>query len=388
MASGRIVVDGENVFVGDRPEFHEWEQLPSRNDYADSPGYLYNTDYPSSMSIQPVLLQTPLLDFALPHYSDVYQAIRDWIGLRQFHGPSDARIGRIYLFLPECRAHLGRFESASGRLKVAIAPGAYDSDREFRLNGSWTIPDGIMHISSPVPGSALSVEIEIPSGATGIDLYLMDRTGAIFDYHQETPSWNFGQERILPASTEGNAVDLFEVMQPDYILQGPEVSIEPAPRSDTGRDEIVATRLRQLDPALADSYEQAIQDVADGQRITYRGVAAELREVLTGVLHRLAPDGEVQATEWYREARKTGTKKETTPTRVERTKFILRGRGLGSAAADASEAYTALIEERLAKVVDATYRRGAAATHSGTEREEVANSIRYMNALLCELLSE
>src|SRR5439155_9732459 len=135
-------------------------------------------------------------------------------------------------------------------------------------------------------------------------------------------------------------------------------------------------------PILAASYEQAVRDVADNQRITYRGAAAELREVLTGVLHRLAPDAEVQSTEWFREARRIGTKKETTPTRAERTKFILRMRGLGSAATEASESHAIFIEERLGKVVDATYRRGAAATHSGAEREEVVNSLRYMNALL------
>src|SRR5439155_23203802 len=139
---------------------------------------------------------------------------------------------------------------------------------------------------------------------------------------------NLGQERILPATTERAGVVLFELAQPDLtdIPQIPRAPGEPTPSADTGGDEIVASRLRQLDPILAASYEQAVRDVADNQRITYRGAAAELREVLTGVLHRLAPDAEVQSTEWFREARRIGTKKETTPTRAERTKFILRMR--------------------------------------------------------------
>src|SRR5574340_1134535 len=51
--TGKVLVDSETVLVGDRSEFHEREQLPSRNDYSDSPGYLYNTGFPSSIRIQP-----------------------------------------------------------------------------------------------------------------------------------------------------------------------------------------------------------------------------------------------------------------------------------------------------------------------------------------------
>jgi hypothetical protein len=56
------------------------------------------------------------------------------------------------------------------------------------------------------------------------------------------------------------------------------------------------------------------------------------------------------------------------------------------AAVEAAETYAALVEERLGKVVDATYRHGSVATHSGGERDEVRQSLRYMNALLLELL--
>lgn len=46
------------------------------------------------------------------------------------------------------------------------------------------------------------------------------------------------------------------------------------------------------------------------------------------------------------------------------------------------------VEERLASVVNATYKQGAAATHGGTERGEVAQLIRYVNTLLRELITE
>jgi hypothetical protein len=153
-----------------------------------------------------------------------------------------------------------------------------------------------------------------------------------------------------------------------------------------GRDEEVAARLVRVDPDLAESYEQVVLDLDDGERLTYRAPAAELREILTGVLHKLAPSSEVEKTDWYKEARRSGTRKEPTPTRAERTKFILRSRMQGSTAVETAESYMESVEERLANVVNATYRRGSAATHTGSERVELGQLLQYVNALLRELL--
>lgn len=157
-------------------------------------------------------------------------------------------------------------------------------------------------------------------------------------------------------------------------------------RTPAGRDQEVVERLQQISGDLADSYEQAIVDLEDGSRISYRGPAAELREVLTGVLHILAPDVHVQATDWYKEARRSEVRKEKSPTRAERTKYILRSRGGNSAVTEAAESFMGSVEERLADVVVATYKRGSAATHGSSEREEVWQLLQYINALLRELL--
>lgn len=157
-------------------------------------------------------------------------------------------------------------------------------------------------------------------------------------------------------------------------------------RSPAGYDEDVGKKLSALDADLAQSYFQVVLDVEDADRLTYRGTAAELREVVTDVLHTLAPTEEVQATDWYKEARRSGLRKETTPTRAERTRFILRSRVQGSAVSDAAESYMKTVEERLAELVNATYRRGSAAAHSGAERSELVSLLPYVNALLKELL--
>ncbi len=173
--------------------------------------------------------------------------------------------------------------------------------------------------------------------------------------------------------------DLLIPLSRAYWSQAPQ-------RSPAGRDPEVATRLKRMDEDLGDSYEQAVLDAEDDERLSYRGPAAELREVLTTVLHTLAPNSQVEATEWYRESRREGTRSEPTPTRAERTKFILRSRAKGSAVTEAAESYMTSVEDRLANVINATYRRGSAATHGGTERDELLKLLPYINALLRELL--
>ncbi|MBU6483010.1 MAG: hypothetical protein KGS09_21030, partial [Nitrospirae bacterium] len=153
-----------------------------------------------------------------------------------------------------------------------------------------------------------------------------------------------------------------------------------------GMDPDVAKRLKGLDEALAESYEQVIEDLSDDDRKTYRGTASELREVLRGALNLMASDDDVMHMDWYKEARRNGTRKEPKPTQAEKTKYILRQRNAGSSAVEAAESYMDSVEERLGHVVRASYRRASDSTHAGVERTEVAQQVKYVNALLSELL--
>ena len=157
-------------------------------------------------------------------------------------------------------------------------------------------------------------------------------------------------------------------------------------QTPAGFDQEAERRLRHLDPDLADSYAQAVSDIEEDGRLSYRGPAGELREVITGVLHILAPTGQVQATEWYREARRSGVRNEPTPTRAERVKFVLRNRLEGSAQTETAETFMSSVEERLASVVNSAYKRGSAAAHAGAEQGELQQLLQYINALLRELL--
>lgn len=200
LPTGILAIDGEPIHVGAGTGFFAVDQLPSNNDYSDLPGYLCQS---SNRSVTSALPQEPLVDFDLPYYRDVYDAIRDWIGLRRFYSFSDARIGHVWLFLPECRARFKEVKISGGYLEIQVARGANHATHPLRVTGSWNSSTGPRPISLSVSNTMVSTKVV--SGATGVDLFLVDQGGTL-DYHQETPFLSVGQSRILP-SEQGNEED-------------------------------------------------------------------------------------------------------------------------------------------------------------------------------------
>ena len=85
-------------------------------------------------------------------------------------------------------------------------------------------------------------------------------------------------------------------------------------------------------PGSAKSYEQALRDIAQGGRVSWRGTAAELRDVLREVMDRLAPDERVKAAPGFQvEHDQKG------PTQKQKVRFILKARRTVSAAIDTAQ---------------------------------------------------
>lgn len=144
---------------------------------------------------------------------------------------------------------------------------------------------------------------------------------------------------------------------------------------------IVETLRRMSLFAAADSYEQAIRDIQTLIRVSFRGTAAELREVLREVLDHLAPDEDVMKMPGFQlEADRTG------PTMRQKARFILRSRELPQHAGRAPEDTVVLFEERSAALVRSTYGRGSVVTHVVASRAEVQQLKMYVDAVLADLL--
>jgi len=139
--------------------------------------------------------------------------------------------------------------------------------------------------------------------------------------------------------------------------------------------------LTRMLPACAASYEQALRDLSQGDRISWRGTATELREVLREVMDHLAPDDKVLASPGFQLE-----DQQSKPTQRQKVRFILRARRSSSAAVAVAEGSLATVDEAVAALARTTYTRGSVSTHTATNATEIRNLKRYADALLAELL--
>lgn len=138
--------------------------------------------------------------------------------------------------------------------------------------------------------------------------------------------------------------------------------------------------LQQLVPSAALSYQQALQDLAGPQRLSYRGTAVELRECLRELLDHLAPDAAVTKAPGF--AYEKGL---TKPTMKQKARFILKNRGGAHTSLSSAEDSVLRIEEATASLARSVYMRGSVSTHVATLRE--AHQLKlYADAVLAELL--
>jgi Predicted pPIWI-associating nuclease len=138
--------------------------------------------------------------------------------------------------------------------------------------------------------------------------------------------------------------------------------------------------LKALLPGAALGYQQALRDIANDDRLSYRGVAAELREVVREVLDRLAPDGDLKT------AGVTIEKDQTGYTQKQKVRYLLRSRGLPDNARKAPEESVRLIEELTASLTRSVYVRGSISTHVTSPAAEVRQLKLYVDGVLGELL--
>lgn len=144
----------------------------------------------------------------------------------------------------------------------------------------------------------------------------------------------------------------------------------------------VLRTLESMLPATAVSYKQALLDIQDADRVSYRGTAAEIREVVREVLDHLAPGEAVTGAPGYKQE-----KDQKGPTMKQKVRFILRARKVGDSARITAEGSAEHLDESVASIDRGVYARGATAVHTARPREEVLNFKLYADAILGELLA-
>lgn len=158
-------------------------------------------------------------------------------------------------------------------------------------------------------------------------------------------------------------------------------SVVKTPVNTNVEDERVIQTLEGLVPSAALSYRQAILDLADERRLSFRGPALELREALRETLDYLAPDSAVTTAPGYAQE-----KERHGPTMKQKVRFILKARGQSKSSSVVPEQTTTTIEEMVGTLTRSIYDRSSVATHVASERRTVTQIRRYVVAVLHDIL--
>ncbi len=152
------------------------------------------------------------------------------------------------------------------------------------------------------------------------------------------------------------------------------------PAAHTAEDDEIISKLDAVVPSAALSYTQAVLDLSEENRVSFRGPALEFREALREILDHLAPDGEVSAASGY-----VQEKDRSGPTMRQKVRFIMKKRGERSSSETPEQAVTAF-EEAIASLTRAVYERSSKATHVAGERVAVVQIRRYVVAIFQDIL--
>lgn len=146
-------------------------------------------------------------------------------------------------------------------------------------------------------------------------------------------------------------------------------------------DELIVATLDEICPSASFAYQQALVDLTQETRFSWRGPATDLREALRETLDVLAPDQDIEATPGFK--LETDAKR---PTMKQKVRYILKNRGVNSGAMTTPESAVQGIEEVLGTLTRSVYTRSSVSTHTPTERQEVARVHAWVRLVLCELL--
>lgn len=146
-------------------------------------------------------------------------------------------------------------------------------------------------------------------------------------------------------------------------------------------DDSISDALARISESLVAGYQQVHKDIADDSRISWRGPADEIREVLRELLEALAPDDDVKKASWYKQEPNAEG-----PTQAQRARFALEQRAAQSHRINATQETVNLVEQSVSRLVRKTYQRANNAAHTPQDRDEVKRMLGYFDLLAKDLL--
>lgn len=149
----------------------------------------------------------------------------------------------------------------------------------------------------------------------------------------------------------------------------------------TPADELIITTLNDICPSASLAYQQALADCSNGQRLSWRGPATDLREALRETLDVLAPDADVVESPGFKLEQDAKR-----PTMKQKVRYILKRRGVPSGSMETPETAVTGIEDIVGGLTRSIYTRSSVSTHTATTQQEVMRVHAWVRLVLCELL--
>jgi hypothetical protein len=146
-------------------------------------------------------------------------------------------------------------------------------------------------------------------------------------------------------------------------------------------DKMIIETLNSIIPSASLSYQQALQDLRQDARLSWRGPGTDLRESLRETLDYLAPDSEVIKMQGYKQEPNT-----TGPTMKQKTRYIFKNRESNKSIMENAETTINYIEEAMGSFIRSVYTRSSVSTHTPTDKEEVLRIKQMVRIVLCDLL--
>lgn len=146
-------------------------------------------------------------------------------------------------------------------------------------------------------------------------------------------------------------------------------------------DNSIIDALAKISESLVAGYQQVHKDLADEGRISWRGTADEIREVLRELLESLAPDEFVKRATWYKQEPNTDG-----PTQAQRAKYALEHHAAQTYRINATQETVNLVEQSISRLVRKTFQRANNAAHTTQDKDEVRRILGYFDLLVKDLL--
>jgi hypothetical protein len=153
--------------------------------------------------------------------------------------------------------------------------------------------------------------------------------------------------------------------------------------SSSENDQRILATLIDLVPSAASSYEQALKDMTDAGRVSFRGPAHELREALREVLDRFASPEDMEKAGVRKEKNNRG---DEIYTMKQKARFIFKNRDRNATESATPENAANMVEELIGSMTRSTYDRGSLSAHQERGKKACEQLKRYVDVVLHDLL--